>query len=96
MLPELVSQLKRAYVLGRFQRLWRRRNPDNDTLAKSVSPLETVHVGGQTHDPLEALSWGQDGEGLRIGRYVSISQGVTFLLGSNHPIDANTTRPHGH
>jgi len=93
MLPELVSQLKRTFILTRFRRLWRQRNPANDTLAKNVFPLELVHVGEKTYGPLEVFSWGQDGEGLRIGRYVSISQGVKFLLGGNHAIDAYTTYP---
>jgi hypothetical protein len=51
MLPELVSQLKRAFILTRFRRLGRQRNPANETLAQNVFPLEIGHVGEKTYGP---------------------------------------------
>ena len=77
----------------RLQASWRRANADNSTalqLCKSLHAprggnMEEVSVDEGTYGAICALSGGALNEGLRIGRHVHIGEGVTFILGGEHP-----------
>lgn len=80
----------------RFQKrrmLWRLRNRHNGTYLVRNIPLECVHVGCHSYGPVEAFTFGNPEERLTIGHFVSIAQGVSFLLGGEHRLDALTTFP---
>ena len=73
--------------------IWRQRNPHNQTVIRNLFDLDKVKVGQATYGPLNIQEWGHSDEYLSIGHYVSISEGVTFLLGGNHPYQGITTFP---
>jgi acetyltransferase-like isoleucine patch superfamily enzyme/glycosyltransferase involved in cell wall biosynthesis len=83
--------------LKRFQQnapqIWRQRNSHNQTVIRNLFDLDKVKVGRATYGPLNIQEWGHPDEQLNIGHYVSISEGVTFLLGGNHPYQGITTFP---
>lgn len=73
--------------------IWRQRNAHNQTVIRNLFDFEKVRVGQATYGPLNIQEWGHPDEQLTIGHYVSISEGVTFLLGGNHPYQGITTFP---
>ena len=73
--------------------IWRQRNLHNQTVIRNFFDLDKVRVGQATYGPLNIQEWGHSDEQLTIGHYVSISEGVTFLLGGNHPYQGITTFP---
>lgn len=73
--------------------IWRQRNPHNQTVIRNLFDFDKVRVGQATYGPLNIHEWGHADEQLNIGHYVSISEGVTFLLGGNHPYQGITTFP---
>lgn len=75
------------------QQIWRDRNSHNQTVIRNFFDFERVRVGQATYGPLNIQEWGHPDERLTIGHYVSISEGVTFLLGGNHPYQGITTFP---
>jgi virginiamycin A acetyltransferase len=98
--------LKELYVLynsylykrktTKIKLLWRHFNQHNNTsIANSTSemifPLEKVSVGRFTYGPLCVHSFGNKDESLKIGSFCSISNGVKFILGGNHSINAFST-----
>jgi acetyltransferase-like isoleucine patch superfamily enzyme len=73
--------------------IWRQRNSHNQTVIRNLFDFDKVKVGQATYGPLNIHEWGHPDEQLNIGHYVSISEGVTFLLGGNHPHQVITTFP---
>lgn len=74
--------------------VWRRRNQHNLTVIGNEGfPLSLVTVGRGTYGPLNVVTFGGKGEGLKIGDYCSIAGGVTFLLGGEHRMDRVSTYP---
>jgi acetyltransferase-like isoleucine patch superfamily enzyme len=59
---------------------------------KDQKLLKDYEIGGWTYGIPEVLSW-QEGTTLQIGKYCSISENVTILLGGEHRIDWVTTYP---
>ncbi len=52
-----------------------------------------MKVGKFSYGSIAVESWGSEEERLEIGNFVSIAEGVKFLLGGNHEIDTFTTFP---
>ena len=73
--------------------VWRQRNTHNQTVIRNLFDFDKVTVGQASYGPLNIQEWGHPEEQLNIGHYVSISEGVTFLLGGNHPHQGITTFP---
>lgn len=73
--------------------IWRQRNLHNQTVIRNLFDFDKVTVGQAAYGPLNIQEWGHPDEHLTIGHYVSISEGVTFLLGGNHPYQGITTFP---
>jgi acetyltransferase-like isoleucine patch superfamily enzyme/glycosyltransferase involved in cell wall biosynthesis len=108
-LPEYVSEpyFKEALARGRAAgaagsqanliqqapALWRERNGHNETVIRTYFNFDKVEVGTATYGPLNIHEWGNPDERLTIGNYVSIAEGVTFLLGGNHSHQGITTFP---
>ncbi|WP_438530288.1 CatB-related O-acetyltransferase [Cetobacterium sp.] len=55
--------------------------------------INIVEVGEHSYGPIIVKSWNRENEKLIIGKYVSIAEGVKFLLGGNHEINTITTYP---
>lgn len=67
------------------KRRLRRRMCDNPV-------YDAYYIGVGTYGSPRVLTWGVHGA-LRIGRYCSIAEGVTILLGGEHRLDWVTTFP---
>lgn len=72
---------------------WRTRNAHNETYMVRLFDPARVTVGRASYGPLDVQSWGHQDEGLSIGHFVSIAEGVRFLLGGNHPYKGFSTYP---
>jgi acetyltransferase-like isoleucine patch superfamily enzyme/glycosyltransferase involved in cell wall biosynthesis len=73
--------------------VWRERNSHNETVMATYFDPDIVRVGNYSYGPIQVLSWGNQKEKLEIGHFVSISGGVTFILGGNHPYQGVMTFP---
>lgn len=73
--------------------IWRNKNIHNKTSIVNNFIFENVIVGNETYGDLEVYDYGTPNEKLIIGNYVSIANGVRFLLGGNHQITTFTTYP---
>lgn len=72
---------------------WRLRNAHNETYMVRLFDIDRVSVGQASYGPLDVRGWGHPDERLAIGHFVSISEGVTFVLGGNHPYRGFSTYP---
>ena len=61
---------------------------DNQGLVK----LGILQIGDHSYGKIHALFWDKETK-LIIGKFVSIAEGVTFILGGNHRSDWITTYP---
>ena len=48
------------------------------------------------HDNIQIFTWGEEGAGIKVGAFCSISQNCNIFLGGNHRTDWVTTFPFGH
>lgn len=76
-----------------LSKLWRMRNGHNDTSMGSPFDFAKVQVGQGSYGRLNVHTWGNAEEQLVIGSYVSIAEGVRFLLGGNHEHHHLSTYP---
>lgn len=93
MIGTLYSKIRQYLKLRKHRQAWRQRNAHNRTIATSFFPLDKVTVGNHSYGDLVIISYGEENEGLQIGHYVSIANGVKFLLGGNHYYKRFTTYP---
>ncbi len=87
------EQIRRHDLIKNAPSLWRKINSHNETTIKNYFDFEKVKVGKSTYGTLHVYQWGHPDEMLDIGDYVSIADGVTFLLGGNHSYTGITTFP---
>lgn len=87
------EKAEREHFIQNAPKIWRDQNKHNQTVIRNLFDFEKVRVGNATYGPLNIQEWGHPDEQLNIGHYVSISEGVTFLLGGNHPYEGITTFP---
>lgn len=80
-------------AIERAPALWRERNTHNSTVIRTHFDFDKVDVGTATYGPLNIHESGHPDERLAIGNYVSIAEGVTFLLGGNPSHQGITTFP---
>lgn len=88
----VVRALYWHWIVQSFRRRWRKRNRHNQTYAVNMFCMECVSVGKYSYGPLNVFNW-SDTESLKIGNFVSIAAGVTFVLGGNHQMQTVTTFP---
>ena len=84
---------RRARQSSDWQNIWRARNPHNETTMANQFDFRKVSVGRASYGSLGVHCWGHKDEKLKIGRYVSIASGVSFILGGNHSHSGITTFP---
>jgi len=89
----VLSKAKHLFSLFVFKKKWRILNKHNETTVKTVFPINLVKVGKFTYGSIEVHTWSADNEFLQIGNYVSIAEGVKFLLGGNHYYKSFSTFP---
>lgn len=79
------------YNLHKFQKKWRKFNPNNDTFPVNIFDLEKVKVGNYTYGPINLEN--ETDSQLKIGNFCSLATGVVFLLGLDHPTKNISTYP---
>jgi acetyltransferase-like isoleucine patch superfamily enzyme len=84
MINLVFSKLIGYYKFYQHKKEWRKHNSHNLTVAIGHFPINKVKVGNYSYGDLKVISYGEHNEGLEIGHYVSIANGVQFLLGGNH------------
>ena len=72
---------------------WRYDNQHNETIPNNYFLKKLVEVKKFTYGELNVKYWNVEGEKLKIGNFVSIGEGVEFILGGNHEINTFTTYP---
>lgn len=73
--------------------IWRERNPHNDTYLVFDCDISKISVEKESYGKIYCLAFGADDSVLKIGNYVSIAQGVKFLLAAEHKTNSITTFP---
>jgi acetyltransferase-like isoleucine patch superfamily enzyme len=68
-------------------------NKHNEVYPKNLFLLDKVKVGKYSYGPLIVYSWNAENEFLQIGNFVSIAEGVKFVLGGNHFYNTLSTYP---
>lgn len=85
--------IKEAARLSIAKIKWRRRNPGNGTYidAHAVG-VDNITVGDWSYGPLRIIS-SSPSPSVRIGRFCSIAEGVSFVTCNEHPLDHLSTFP---
>lgn len=95
MIKKIRKYFEKKRYTSNFKKRWREKNPDTEVFPVNIFdfPIEKVKVGKFSYGSIAVESWGSEEERLEIGNFVSIAEGVKFLLGGNHEIDTFTTFP---
>lgn len=98
MFRKLKQRLRKLKQKRQTKRLWKERNRNNEcSLIDKTLPCEfirRIEIGDNSYGPIDARFWGNKDEFLRIGKHVSIADGVVFLLGGNHTYTGFSTFPY--
>lgn len=89
----MFSNIKYKIKLKFLKNKWRAKNGHNKTRIIKFCNIDNIKVGKHSYGPLQVYDWGTDGEGLKIGNFVSIADGVKFILGGNHKYNTLSTYP---
>jgi acetyltransferase-like isoleucine patch superfamily enzyme len=89
----MIGRIIAEFRLRRFRQTWRKLNVHNFTVPNNVFHADKVSVGTATYGDLVIDMYGATAERLSIGHYVSIANGVKFLLGGAHRTDTFSTYP---
>lgn len=80
----IIKDIIRYIKLNRFKSCWRRANKKNYTEANNRFDMRLVSVGLDTYGSLNIYTYSGKNCNLIIGNYVSVADGVQFILGGNH------------
>ena len=85
--------IKEAVRLDIAKIKWRRRNPGNGTyLDGHAVGFDNISVGDWSYGPLRVIT-STPNPSIRIGRFCSIAEGVSFVTCDEHPLDRLSTFP---
>lgn len=93
MIRFIIGKILHYWTFYSHKKKWRKLNSHNFTIAINIFPTDKINVGKYSYGDLKIISYGEENEGLQIGSYVSIANGVQFLLGGNHYYKRFTTYP---
>jgi virginiamycin A acetyltransferase len=87
--------VKRNLRLWAFRKSFKARFPHQHMkpVSASLFDIAKIEVGDFSYGPLNAICWNNPREHLSIGRFVSVSPEVVFLLGGNHDYRLPSTYP---
>ena len=88
-----LQPIRQHFRIAKQKAAWRKLNPHNWTEAVNIFPLDKVTVGERTYGDICYRYFGNDNEGLSIGKYCSIGGNVTFLGGGNHCLNLLSSFP---
>ncbi len=91
----ILRSIVRQYLKNDFAKRWRLKNPHNLTVVGDRAfSMNVVSVGNATYGMLNIQSYfEQKEEKLIIGNFVSIAEGVQFLIDVNHQTKTLSTYP---
>lgn len=88
------DKLMQEYRFSCMSYAWRKKNRHNRTFAARFFPVDRVKVGLNSYGMLDVRAFcAESGEKLEIGNYVSIADGVIFILGGQHQTETFSTFP---
>lgn len=95
MIKKIRRYFRKKRFIKNFKERWKEKNPNNEITPVNIFdfPIEKVEIGKYSYGPIIVESWGNEGETLKIGSFVSIAKGTKFLLGGNHEVETFTTFP---
>lgn len=77
-----------------LQQAWKKKNKNNFTkIGEYVFPIDKVSVGQGTYGTINAISYGNTEEALKIGNFCSIAGKVYFILSGEHDYKRISTYP---
>lgn len=78
-----------------YLKKWRKLNNHNQTVPGNIFPIELIEVGSYTYGTLNVKSYNEKNtkDKLIIGNFVSIADGVKFILCENHQTKTFTNFP---
>lgn len=90
-IKNLISSKRRKNIA------WRKKLkelfPNSDIVPINRVSLDNIKFGDYSYGPPYIKRYGFKNEGLEIGSFVSIAEGVVFLLGGEHKTDSLTSYP---
>lgn len=87
-----VVDLYKKYKLNKLKRKWHRINLHNKTVPENIFDISKVEIGVETYGRLNIVNFG-DKHHLKIGSYVSMADGITFILDAEHLTSHISTYP---
>ena len=87
-----VADLYKKYKLNKLKRKWHRINLHNKTVPENIFDISKVEIGVETYGRLNIVNFG-DKHHLKIGSYVSMADGITFILDAEHLTSHISTYP---
>lgn len=89
-----LDKLFSEFMFAAMAYQWRKRNRHNKTFAARKFPITRVTVGRHSYGMLDVRTFCDEAtERLEIGNYVSIAEGVVFILGGQHQTNTITSFP---
>ena len=88
----ILSSLFKNHKLNRFKRIWREKNTHNSTIPACIFNEKKVLAGNHCYGRLTVINY-SDQHFLRIGNYVSIADGVSFIIDAEHYLNHISTYP---
>ncbi len=76
----------------KFDKNWRKMNPNNQTTSVNIFNTSLVEVGDYSYGGIKVISFSNDYK-LRIGKFCSIAEDVVFLLNGEHYTNHLLTYP---
>ena len=89
----MIKRVMRIFKERRRYKLWKEKNPDNDTAPMNDFDINCVTVGKYTYGGICVYNFNK-GEHLRIGNFCSIASNVMFVLNADHNLDTISTFPY--
>ena len=89
----VINKIKEFIKLILLKKKWRKNNFHNNTHLIKLCDISKVTVGKDSYGYLEIYDWGSENEELIVGSFVSIANGVKFVLGGNHNYNYLLTFP---
>ena len=89
----ILQEYKEYKNYKKFSRKVRELNPKTNIIPTEIISLENISFGKYSYGNPLIIRYGNIGEGLEIGNYVSIAKDVVILLGGAHNLNTFTTFP---
>lgn len=91
----MLNFIRNRILIRNFNKLWRINNKHNQTIPGTIFPIDIISVGSYTYGTLFLKSYNEANkeDKLMIGNFVSIADGVKFILSENHQTKTVTTFP---